>query len=86
MYLTSNKIPTCKKTKTVEVFKTNVADNRNAKVILENIRQLFPSAIVNFDFEDCDNILRVESDLCETDILEIKNIVRDLNFEIELLE
>ncbi len=45
----------------VEVFKTNVNTWRRAKFILDLIHQKFESCEANFDLDDCDNILRVES-------------------------
>ncbi|MFT3949188.1 MAG: hypothetical protein QM763_19650 [Agriterribacter sp.] len=47
--------------KTIEVFKTNVADSRQTILLLQAIHQRFPGYIVNFDLHDCDRILRIES-------------------------
>ncbi len=46
----------------VEVFKTNVIDQKQADLLIRKIRQVFPRYKTNFDLEDCDNILRVETD------------------------
>lgn len=57
----------------VEVFKTNVKDKSAADEIKNELLQIYPSGIIDFDLEDCDKILRVESDLfvvkCITDVL-----------------
>ncbi|PSR53452.1 hypothetical protein AHMF7605_07895 [Adhaeribacter arboris] len=45
----------------VEVFKTNVKDQRHANRLLCLIHQTFREYKANFDLEDCDNILRVAS-------------------------
>jgi hypothetical protein len=45
----------------VEVFKTNVKDPGHAKRLIEQIHQNFSDYKANFDLEDCDNILRVQS-------------------------
>lgn len=45
----------------IEVFKTNVEDPNQAKVLIEKIHQLFNSYSANFDLEDCDKILRVQN-------------------------
>lgn len=45
----------------VEVFKTNVDCPEKAKKILELIHNNFFHYSANFDLEDCDRILRVES-------------------------
>jgi len=45
----------------VEVFKTNVTNNHQAKNLVRVIQDQFKDYKVNFDLEDCDRILRVES-------------------------
>ena len=45
----------------VEVFKTNITSERKAEQVLQLISSEFPSYKVDFDLEDCDNILRVEN-------------------------
>ena len=45
----------------VEVFKTNVRDREQADMLLEQLRKTFSSYAVNFDLEDCDRILRVQT-------------------------
>lgn len=44
----------------VEVFKTNVYDEEESRVLLEKLLIHFPGKKINFDLEDCDKILRVE--------------------------
>ena len=44
----------------VEIFKTNAQSTEQAIDLLSEIRLYFPELRVNFDLEDCDNILRVE--------------------------
>lgn len=45
----------------VEVFKTNIKDLSKAAMLLDQIHQSFTDYQANFDLDDCDNILRVES-------------------------
>jgi hypothetical protein len=45
----------------VEVFKTNVQDRELAEHIASILRGKFAFARINFDLDDCDKILRVES-------------------------
>ena len=45
--------------KMVEVFKTNITNQYTAASLTEELQQLFPRAIINFDLDDCDRILRV---------------------------
>ncbi len=44
----------------VEVFKTNIQDAQIADFIVGELEKHFPSATINFDLSDCDNILRIE--------------------------
>jgi len=45
---------------TVEIFRTNVRQKRQARVLLNILAKQFPMFQINFDLEDCDKILRVE--------------------------
>lgn len=45
----------------VEVFKTNVKDRDQAKMLVDRIHQTFNGYTANFDLDDCDKILRVKS-------------------------
>ena len=45
----------------VEVFKTNVQHRDQAEMLIEQIHQIFVDYKANFDLDDCDRILRVES-------------------------
>jgi len=46
----------------VEVFKTNVQERDEAKMLLEKLLEHFPHNRINFDLNDCDSILRVEGE------------------------
>lgn len=45
----------------VEVFKTNVTARRQARWLLHQIHATFTHYRANFDLDDCDKVLRVES-------------------------
>ncbi|AHF15470.1 hypothetical protein [Niabella soli] len=47
--------------KRVTIFKTDVIDELAAKRIVGCLKKLLPGTKINFDLEDCDKILRVES-------------------------
>ncbi|ANH82104.1 hypothetical protein A8C56_14980 [Niabella ginsenosidivorans] len=47
--------------KLIEIFKTDVPDKATARLLVRNLKSLFPHSKINFDLEDCDNILRIES-------------------------
>jgi len=68
----------------VEVFKTDVRNTREAKIIVQKIAQEFPTHKINFDLSDCDRILRIQGN----NILERKviSIVTSLNRKCEILE
>jgi hypothetical protein len=44
----------------VEVFKTDVTDEQQAREVKELLQLHFPGTRVNFDLDDCDKVLRVE--------------------------
>lgn len=45
----------------IRIFKTNVINSTDGNHLLENVLQLkYPHFKINFDLEDCDNILRIE--------------------------
>ena len=45
----------------VEVFKTNIQRKRTAAKIKVELLLRFPDCKINFDLNDCDRILRIES-------------------------
>jgi len=45
---------------TVEVFRTNVRQQKQAKALLKALTVQFPLAEINFDLEDRDKVLRVK--------------------------
>lgn len=45
----------------VEVFKTDVEQLNDADEIIQKLLEHFPESKINFDLDDCDNILRVEA-------------------------
>jgi len=68
----------------VEVFKTNVQTKRIAKMIIADLSQLLPNARINFDLEDCDNILRIECQ--QLTIGEVIEIVERCGYSCSVLE
>jgi hypothetical protein len=43
----------------IEVFKTNVQETEQSKIIIAQLLEHFPNSVINFDLEDCDKILRI---------------------------
>mgnify|MGYP000893687612 CR=1 FL=1 len=58
----------------VEVFKTNMADCKQAERILALLVLHFKESRINFDMHDCDKVLRVEaSHIIPEKVIEIMN-------------
>ncbi len=70
----------------VEVFKTNVEDCEQANRIVDRIRETFAGYIANFDLEDCDSILRIQSMDAPLESQCIINMMQELGFDAEILE
>lgn len=45
----------------VEIFKTNITSKTIANRVVKLLQLQFPNSRINFDLEDCDNILRIET-------------------------
>lgn len=68
----------------VEVFKTNVDNAEEAEVIINRLQHLFPDGTINFDLNDCDRILRIESGLIpKQNVIEI---VGELGYSCDVLD
>jgi hypothetical protein len=46
----------------VEVFKTNINESSIAAELTAILNTKFPKGRINFDLDDCDRILRIESE------------------------
>jgi hypothetical protein len=56
----------------VEIFKTNVQEVAESKMIIGQLLEHFPQNKINFDLSDCDRILRVEGeDICPETIIQL---------------
>ncbi len=69
----------------VEVFKTNVKNAEEARMLVARIEEEFDYR-ANFDLEDCDRILRVE---CTEGIIQsttLIHLLKGLGFNAEVLE
>jgi hypothetical protein len=68
----------------VEIFRTNIQNKRTATKILRELNRRFPECEINFDLEDCDNILRVAGP--DYKIPELVGTVTDFGYQCEILE
>jgi hypothetical protein len=69
----------------IEIFTTNVTEKNQAERVLNKIRSAFPGYKVNFDLDDCDHILRIDSRgsvLCAATLIQL---VHQLGFRAEIL-
>lgn len=46
----------------IEVLKTNVRSKVSAGKLISILSQNYPNALINFDLQDCDRILRIEGE------------------------
>jgi hypothetical protein len=70
----------------VEIFKTNVTNKKLAEKVLKTLHARLPAYHFNFDLEDCDRILRAQSEVVSMDVANIVQIVNDQRVEICLFE
>ncbi|MBJ7881909.1 hypothetical protein [Gelidibacter salicanalis] len=69
----------------VEIFRTNVVNKNKAKQIVDAVHSNFERYKVNFDLEDCDRILRVESNNGRLDVFKILQFLKCQGLEAEVL-
>ena len=68
----------------VEVFKTNVVDPEQAKLLVDQIERSFANCKVNFDLDDCDRILRIEFEEKIQSVLLIE-LLKNVGYTAEVL-
>jgi hypothetical protein len=69
----------------IEVFKTNVSTKDKAEMLTKLIHAAFENYQVNFDLEDCDNILRVVSAIDSIDSVALIKLIKGLGFQASVL-
>ncbi|MBN8854113.1 MAG: hypothetical protein BGO55_06950 [Sphingobacteriales bacterium 50-39] len=69
----------------VEVFITDVKDQREAQALLERIHAAFTGYEANFDLEDCDRILRILSLTGYVETYRVIRLLRELGCHAEVL-
>lgn len=68
----------------IYVFKTSVKTKMQAKKLKPHIDKLLSNAHWNFDLDDCDKILRIDSE--ENIVIEITGLLNIHQFNCEELE
>jgi hypothetical protein len=69
----------------VEVFKTDVNDQNEARMLVDRIHKAFAHCRANFDLQDCDKILRVKGVTGEEEIWQIVTFVKSFGWHVEIL-
>ncbi|MGV8878144.1 MAG: hypothetical protein ACOH2A_03840 [Sphingobacteriaceae bacterium] len=69
----------------VEVFKTDVTDQHQATLLVDQIHQFFNEYRANFDLEDCGHILRIACASGHIDHDFLINLLKDFKFYAEIL-
>ena len=72
--------------KIVQVFKTNVQNLQDARHIILFLRRNFSHCRINFDLDDCDRILRIESRKESVQESEIRSLMAGYGFHCEPLQ
>lgn len=68
----------------VQIFKTNVTTTKEAKLLSVILSKENPEYKINFDLDDCDNILRVENlEIVNDDII---TCLQKLGYTCEVLK
>lgn len=70
---------------TVEVFRTDVANERDAGMLIDRIHSTFSGYRANFDLTDCDRILRVASQGRSVSASAIVRLLQRWGFHAEVL-
>lgn len=68
----------------IYIFKTSVSTKTQVKKLKPGINRILPNEKWNFDLEDCDRILRIDSE--ENKALEVIDLLKIQNFYCEELE
>lgn len=68
----------------VEVFKTNVIEKKDSLHLIEKLAVILPTAHIHFDLEDCDKILRIETETIA--VAPIIFLLKTHGFKCEILE
>lgn len=69
----------------IEIFRTNITNQKDADAILNKIHSSFPGYGANFDLTDCDHVLRVSSNetlVCASTVIAL---IKHLGFFADVL-
>ena len=69
----------------IEVFRTDVTEKDQARMLVDRIHKAFSHCRANFDLEDCDRILRVKGITGEEETWQIVSLVKSFGWRVEIL-
>jgi hypothetical protein len=69
----------------IEVFKTSIQDLQQARIIKQLLLVQNPLLEINFDLEDCDNILRIKNIEDAVDISAVLKVLNETGIYVEVL-
>ena len=69
----------------IEVFKTNVKEDSQANLLIDQIHNTFKGHEANFDLDDCDKILRVKYPAGFIEPALLIQLLNDFGFYAEVL-
>ena len=72
--------------KIVKVFKTDVQDQLVARQIIRFLQQTLSHCRINFDLDDCDRILRIESQQGSVEEAEVQLLIASCGHYCEPLQ
>lgn len=69
----------------IEVFKTSIQTQLQAKIVRQLLLVQNPSLEINFDLEDCDKILRIQNIEDAVDISSVLKVLNETGIYVEVL-
>ncbi len=70
----------------VEIFKTDVTEPAQADQLLKRLQAHLPTARINFDLDDCDHILRIDSTATPVSVRDVIDLLTKTGHTCEVLE
>lgn len=67
----------------MEIFKTNVADENLAKLLIIYLQKIIPDFFINFDLEDVDKVLKIRGNRNVTNL--VVNLLKDQGIDCQPL-
>jgi hypothetical protein len=68
----------------VQIFRTNIQEVDDAYEIIQKLLEQFPTYLINFDLEDCDNILRVKGK--DISLEKIISVLHNNGYQCDVLD